>query len=76
MTAPVREPGADAYVRAAVGAMLRGEPFETLVDVCRRQAAEEAATKVVDLAAERAKRGGGSKCPQCHNNEKPIRAAE
>ena len=45
----------DAYVRAATGAMLTGEPFETLVDACRRQAAEEAAAKVVSLADMRAK---------------------
>jgi hypothetical protein len=45
----------DAYVRAATGAMLTGEPFETLVDVCRRQAAEEAAAKVVSLADWRAR---------------------
>lgn len=40
----------DTYVRAATGAMLTGEPFETLVDACRRQAAEDAAAKVVDFA--------------------------
>jgi hypothetical protein len=40
----------DAYVRAATGAMLTGEPFETLFDACRRQAAEDAAAKVVSLA--------------------------
>jgi hypothetical protein len=45
----------DAYVRAAAGAMLTGEPFETLVDACRRQAAEEAAAKVVSLADMRTK---------------------
>jgi hypothetical protein len=45
----------DAYVRAATGAMLTGEPFETLVDICRRQAAEEAAAKVVSLSDMRAK---------------------
>ena len=44
-----------AYVRAARAAMLRGAPFETLVDACRRQAAEEAAAKVVSLADMRAK---------------------
>jgi hypothetical protein len=44
-----------AYIRAAAGAMLTGEPFETLVDACRRQAAEEAAAKVVSLADMRAK---------------------
>jgi hypothetical protein len=45
----------DAYARAAARALLTGEPFETLVDACRRQAAEEAAAKVVDLADFRAK---------------------
>jgi hypothetical protein len=45
----------NAYVRAATGAMLTGEPFETLVDACRRQAAEEAAAKVVSLADKREK---------------------
>jgi ADP-ribose pyrophosphatase YjhB (NUDIX family) len=35
--------------------MLTGEPFETLVDACRRQAAEEAAAKVVNLADMRTK---------------------
>jgi hypothetical protein len=44
-----------AYVRAATDAMLTGKPFETLVDACRRQAAEEAAAKVVSLADMRAK---------------------
>ena len=45
----------DAYVRAATGAMLTGEPFETLVDACRRQVAEEAAAKIVSLADMRTK---------------------
>jgi hypothetical protein len=45
----------NAYVRAAADAMLTGRPFETLVDACRRQAAEEAAAKVVSLADMRAK---------------------
>ena len=45
----------DAYVRAAAGAMLTGAPFETLADACRRQAAEEAAAKVVSLADMRTK---------------------
>jgi hypothetical protein len=40
----------DAYVRAATGAMLTGTPFETLVDACHRQDAEEAAAKVVQFA--------------------------
>jgi hypothetical protein len=39
----------NAYVRAATHAMLTGKPFETLVDACRRQAAEEAATKIVQF---------------------------
>jgi hypothetical protein len=39
----------NAYVRAATGAMLTGQPFETLVDACRRQAEIEAATKIVNL---------------------------
>jgi hypothetical protein len=45
----------NAYVRAATRAMLAGEPFETLVDACRRQAADEAAAKVVSLADMREK---------------------
>jgi hypothetical protein len=45
----------DAYVRAATGAMLTGEPFETLADACRRHAAEEAAAKIVSMADMRAK---------------------
>jgi hypothetical protein len=44
-----------AYVRAAAHAMLTGKPFETLVDACRRQAAEEAAAKVVQFADMRMK---------------------
>jgi hypothetical protein len=40
-----------AYVRAATYAVLSGKPFETLVDACRRQAAEEEAAKVVSLEA-------------------------
>jgi hypothetical protein len=35
--------------RAATHAILTGKPFETLVDACRRQAAEEAATKIVQF---------------------------
>ena len=31
----------DAYLRAATGAMLTGQPFETFVDACRRKGAEE-----------------------------------
>jgi hypothetical protein len=45
----------DAYVRAATGAMLNGTPFENLVDATRRLAAEEAAAKVVNLDAARAR---------------------
>jgi hypothetical protein len=45
----------NAYVRAATVAMLTDTPFETLVDVCRRQAAEEAAAKVVSFADMRAR---------------------
>ena len=44
-----------AYVRAATHAMLTGQPFESLVDACRRQAAEEAAAKVVSFADMREK---------------------
>jgi hypothetical protein len=43
------------YVRAATYAMLTGQPFESLVDYCRRQAAEEAAAKVVSFADFRAR---------------------
>jgi hypothetical protein len=46
---------ANAYVRAATDAMLTGKPFETLVDACHRQAAEEAAAKVISLADMRQK---------------------
>jgi hypothetical protein len=35
--------------------MLTGAPFESLADVCRRQAAEEAAAKVVSFADMREK---------------------
>jgi hypothetical protein len=45
----------NAYVRAATDAMLTGRPFESLVDACHRQAAEEAAAKVVQFADWRAK---------------------
>jgi hypothetical protein len=45
----------DAYVRGAIGAMLTGRPFESLVDACRRQASEEAAAKVVNFADMRRK---------------------
>jgi hypothetical protein len=45
----------NAYVRAATHAILTSQPFETLVDACRRQAAEEATTKVVSFADMREK---------------------
>ena len=45
----------DAYVRAATGAMLTGQPFESLADACRRQVEEEAAAKVVSFADMREK---------------------
>jgi hypothetical protein len=45
----------DAYARAATGAMLTGQPFETLADACRRQAAEVDAAKIVSLADMRRK---------------------
>jgi hypothetical protein len=44
-----------AYVRAATHALLSSKPFESLVDYCRRHAAEEAAAKVVSFAAWREK---------------------
>jgi hypothetical protein len=43
------------YVRAATVAILTGKPFETLVDGCRRLAAEEAAAKIVQFAEWREK---------------------
>jgi hypothetical protein len=45
----------NAYVRAATHAILTGKPFETLVDGCRRLAAEEAAAKIVQFAEWREK---------------------
>jgi hypothetical protein len=45
----------DAYVRAATGAMLTGKPFETLMDACRRRAAEIEAGKIVSFADMRRK---------------------
>jgi hypothetical protein len=45
----------DDYVRAATHALLSGQPFESLPEYCRRQAAEEAAAKVVQFADWRAK---------------------
>jgi hypothetical protein len=38
-----------AYAKAATLAMLRGTPFETLVDACRRQAAAEEAAKIINF---------------------------
>jgi hypothetical protein len=45
----------DAYLRAAVSAVLLGTPFVSLVDAVHRQAAEEAASKVVNIADMRRK---------------------
>jgi len=45
----------DAYVRAATGAMLTGEPFESLADWARAEKAKEAAAKVVNIADFRAR---------------------
>jgi hypothetical protein len=45
----------DAYVRAATGAMLTGEPFESLADWAAEQKAKEAAAKVVNIADFRAR---------------------
>jgi hypothetical protein len=45
----------DYYVRAAAGAMLTGEPFESLADWARAEKAKEAAAKVVDFASWRAR---------------------
>ena len=45
----------DAYVRAATGAMLTGEPFESLADYAAQEKAKAEAAKVVDLASWRAK---------------------
>jgi hypothetical protein len=45
----------DTYLRASTGAMLTGRPFETLVDACRRRAAEEAAAKIISLGDMRKK---------------------
>jgi hypothetical protein len=40
----------DAYLRAAVSAVLLGTPFVSLVEAAHRQAEEEAAAKVVSIA--------------------------
>jgi hypothetical protein len=53
-----------AYVRAATGAMLTGKPFETLVDACQRQAAEEAAAKIVNFASWRARLRPATTAPE------------
>jgi hypothetical protein len=45
----------DAYLRAAVSAVLLGTPFVSLIDAVHRQAAEEAAAKVVSIADMRRK---------------------
>jgi hypothetical protein len=45
----------DYYVRAATGAMLTGEPFESLADWAAEQKAKEEAAKVVSFASWRAK---------------------
>jgi len=45
----------DAYVRAATGAMLTGEPFESLADWAAQQKANEEAAKVVSFASWREK---------------------
>jgi hypothetical protein len=45
----------DAYLRAAVSAVLLGTPFVSLIDAVHRQAAEEAAAKVVNIADMRRK---------------------
>lgn len=43
------------YKQAAERALLTGSPFKSLVDAVREQAAREAAAKVVDLKAARAR---------------------
>jgi hypothetical protein len=45
----------DYYVRAATGAMLTGEPFESLTDWAAQQKAKEEAAKVVSFASWREK---------------------
>jgi hypothetical protein len=45
----------DAYVRAATGTMLTGQPFESLADWAAEQRAKEEAAKVVSFADMRAK---------------------
>jgi hypothetical protein len=44
-----------AYVRAVTGAMLRGQPFESLADWAAQRKVEEAAAKVINIADMRAK---------------------
>jgi len=48
--------GPDELAQHASGAILLGRPFESLADWASRTMAEEAAAKVVNLAAYRAKR--------------------
>jgi hypothetical protein len=45
----------DYYVRAATGAMLTGEPFESLADWAAQQKAAAEAAKVVSFASWREK---------------------
>jgi len=45
----------NSYVRAATGAMLTGEPFESLADWAAEQKAKEEAAKVVSFASWREK---------------------
>jgi hypothetical protein len=45
----------DHYFRAAAGAMLTGDPFESLADWAAEQKAKEAAAKVADFASWRAR---------------------
>jgi hypothetical protein len=45
----------DAYVRAATGAMLTGEPFESLADWAAQEKAKAEAAKVVSFASWREK---------------------
>jgi hypothetical protein len=45
----------DAYVRAATGALLTGEQFESLADWAAQQKAKEEAAKVVSFASWREK---------------------
>jgi hypothetical protein len=40
----------EAYVRAATGAMLTGQPFESLADWAAQRRAKEEAAKIVSFA--------------------------